>query len=93
MKTTVFLVGHLHAVRFKLPVICLHLRYYFSIQSRIFILRHLYMLLMKSVFLFLEMFLMSLQFKTDMDGKMLRNHVLFNDIFYPASVFFVIFSL
>ncbi len=66
-------VSHRAAVRFTLPVICLHLRYC-SKHSRIFILRHTCSwLLMKSVFLFLESLLMPLQFKTDMDGKMMLN--------------------
>lgn len=56
------------------------------------------MLLMKSVFLFLEMLLMPLQFKTDMDGKMLLNLMCYLIIrcmllLYFLFFYFVIFRL
>lgn len=92
-------VSHRAAVRFKLPVICLHLCYC-SKHSRIFTLRHTCSwLLMKSVFLFLESLLMPLQFKTDIDGKMLLNLMcyliccMFCYFFVCLFFYFVIFCL
>lgn len=96
-KTTVFLIGqlwHLHDVRFRLPIICLHWCCS-SKHSKIFTLRHTCSwLLLKWVFLFLEFLLMTLQFKT-CGWKMLLNLMCYLMICYLFLLFvwFFFFSL